>query len=88
VTTLELTLSGANAFGFGVASVFFLRFWVRSRDQLFLAFFAAFALLGMNQILVAWFGSASDYSAPFYALRLLAFAIIIAAIVGKNVKRA
>jgi len=87
VTTLELTLSGANAFGYGVASVFFLRFWVRSRDQLFLAFSAAFALLGLNQILVAWFGSASDYSAPFYALRLLAFGIIIAAIVRKNVKR-
>jgi hypothetical protein len=86
VTTLELIVSGANAFGYGAASVFFLRFWVRSHDQLFLAFSASFALLGFNQILVASFGSESDYSAPFYVLRLIAFGIIIAAIVGKNVK--
>jgi hypothetical protein len=86
MTVFDLTLSGANSFGYAVACLFFLRFWARSRDQLFLAFAAAFGLLGFNQILVAWFGSQSDYAAPFYLLRLLAFLIIIAAIVRKNLK--
>lgn len=46
-------LAGAVTFGFSVASVFFLRFWRKTADRLFLAFSAAFGLLAVNQVLAA-----------------------------------
>ncbi len=46
--TIYNFLSGAVAFGFLVCGLFFLRYWHRSRDGLFLAFALAFALLGLG----------------------------------------
>jgi hypothetical protein len=87
MTSVELLISGANALGYAIAGLFFLRFWSRSRDGLFMAFAAAFGLLGIHQIVVAWHGSASESLAPFYLLRLAAFVLIIAAIVQKNLRK-
>jgi hypothetical protein len=42
-------LSGAVTLGFLVAAAFFLRFWRRTHDRLFLAFAVAFMLLAMNR---------------------------------------
>jgi len=39
-------LSGAVTMGFAIASAFFLRFWRRTGDRLFLVFALAFWLLG------------------------------------------
>ena len=46
-------LSGAVSLGFLVAALFFLKFWRRTRDGLFLAFSAAFVLLALNQAIPA-----------------------------------
>ncbi len=80
-------LSGAVAAGHMVVGVFFLRFWTRTRDRLFLAFAGAFGLLAVNQVLVGIYGSTSESQAPLYLLRLAAFGLIILAIVRKNVRR-
>ena len=40
-------LSGEVTLGFLVCALFFLRFWRRARDQLFVAFALAFTLLGV-----------------------------------------
>jgi hypothetical protein len=78
-------LAGAVTLGFLVAAAFFLRFWHRTADRLFLAFAAAFALLALNQIL-ATFLSASDELVPYaYLLRVLGFILILYAIIDKNV---
>jgi hypothetical protein len=78
-------LAGAVTMGFLVAALFFLRFWRRTRDRLFLAFGAAFALLALNQGL-AWFLGDGDELTPYtYALRVLGFALILYAIVDKNI---
>ena len=45
-------LSGAISMGFLVSGLFFLRFWSRTRDPLFAAFAAAFAMLASNQLLL------------------------------------
>jgi alpha-D-ribose 1-methylphosphonate 5-triphosphate synthase subunit PhnI len=77
-------LAGAVTLGFFVAAAFFLRFWRRTHDRLFLAFAAAFALLALNQALSA-FLSAGDELAPYaYVLRVLGFVLILLAIVDKN----
>ena len=78
-------LAGAVTLGFCVAGMFFLRFWRRTHDRLFLAFAAAFLLLALNQALAAFLG-ASDELTPFtYILRVLGFVLILLAIIDKNV---
>lgn len=79
-------LGGAAALGYAIAAMFFLRFWRRTRDRLFLAFAAAFALLACNQLLAALL-EAGDERTPFvYSLRVLGFLLILWAIVDKNLK--
>ncbi|HYE00886.1 MAG TPA: DUF5985 family protein [Alphaproteobacteria bacterium] len=77
-------VSGAITCGFVVAAVFFLRFWARTRDRLFAIFAAAFALLALNQGIVALAGIPREELSWVYLLRLAAFSLIIAAIVSKN----
>ena len=80
-------LAGAMVAGHAVIGLFFLRYWSRSRDDLFLAFAAAFWLLAVNQLMVAIYGATAEASAPLYLLRLAAFGLIIFAIVRKNMGR-
>ena len=82
--TLYDFLSGAVAFGFVVCALFFLRFWGRSRDFLFLAFALAFALLGIGQALRAIGNVPTEERSYVFLIRLAAFTLIIIAIVRKN----
>jgi len=82
--TLYDFLSGAVAFGFVVCALFFLRFWGRSRDFLFLAFALAFALLGTGQALLAIGNVPTEERSYVFLIRLAAFTLIIIAIVRKN----
>lgn len=67
-----------------VAGLFFLRFWRETRDRLFALFGAAFFILAIQRLLLSVTRTAFEDQAAFYTLRLLAFAIIIVAIVDKN----
>jgi len=80
-------LSGAVTMGFLVAAIFFLRFWRRTSDRLFLSFALAFALLALNQGLAQWFGAADERVSYTYLLRVLGFVLILFAIVDKNISR-
>jgi hypothetical protein len=82
--TLYDFLSGAVAFGFLVCGLFFLRFWRRTRDELFVAFALAFALLGMVQGVLALANIPTEERGSIYLFRLLAFLIILLAIIRKN----
>ena len=53
-------LPGAVTLGFVVAALFFLRFWRRTSERLFLAFAVAFLLLALNQALAQWVGAADE----------------------------
>ena len=81
---VESFLSGAVSFGFLLAGLFFLRFWKRTGDGLFVAFALAFGLLGFNQALIALTNMPVEERSPLYLFRLAAFALIIAAIWMKN----
>jgi hypothetical protein len=80
-------LYGATTLAALVIAVHFLRFWRETRDGLFLIFAAAFAVLAVNWVLIA-FAIGSEFRAGAFLLRLLAFAFIIAGIVRKNLRRA
>ena len=78
-------LAGAVTLGFLVAAAFFMRFWRRTHDRLFLAFGAAFVLLALNQVLATFLGAGDELTPYTYILRVLGFVLILFAIVDKNV---
>jgi uncharacterized membrane protein len=84
VPELYVFLSGAVAAAFVVAGLFFLRFWKRTRDILFLAFALAFWLLGLTQALLALTNIPVEERSWLYLLRLAAFSLILVAIFYKN----
>lgn len=77
-------LSGAITAGFLIAGLFFLRFWRRTGDGLFLAFAVAFWLLGLGQALLAFTDTAAEERSFLYLIRLAAFALILISIWRKN----
>jgi hypothetical protein len=78
-------LDGALTLAYLVAGAYFLRFWRRTDERLFLYFAIAFALLAANQFWAFLLGVADERTSYIYVLRILAFVIILFAIVGKNV---
>jgi hypothetical protein len=77
-------LSGMVTLGFLVSGLFFLRFWKRTGDSLFMAFAVAFALLAVGQAVTALANTYLDDSSVTYLIRLSAFTLLIVAIWRKN----
>lgn len=69
------------------ASLFFLKFWRMTRDSLFLAFAAAFAIEGLNRLTFLFVERPNEGTPAIYVVRLLAFLLILAAIFRKNRRR-
>jgi hypothetical protein len=82
--TLYVFLSGMVTAGYLTAALFFLRFWSRTRDPLFLSFSGAFALLALAQSLLALSGLEGESRSLIYLIRLAAFLLILGAIYWKN----
>jgi len=87
MSPLEGLVAGGLTAGFLVLAAFFLRFWGRTRDGLFLAFSAAFALMAVNQVLPVVMHIPQEDRGGIYLIRLAAFLLIIVAVVGKNLRR-
>ena len=77
-------LSGAVTLGYMLVAMFFLRFWKRTADVLFLSFAVSFALLSVGQIVIASANFYVEDSSAAYLVRLAAFALIILAVWRKN----
>ena len=77
-------LAGAVTLGYAMAAVFFLRFWRKTHDRLFLVFSIAFGLFAVNQALAAMMTVVYESASWIYVLRVLGFVLILAAIVDKN----
>ena len=77
-------LAGSTVMGFWLAGLFFLRFWKKTRDGLFLAFTFAFWLLGLSQALLSFSDVPVEERSPLYLLRLAAFVLILIAVWRKN----
>lgn len=77
-------VSGALVVGYLIAALFFAKFWRRSGDRLFALFGAAFLLLAAHRLVLTAAVHAERATTWIYALRLLAFLVILFAIVDKN----
>jgi hypothetical protein len=81
---LEQFLMGAIAMASSVAGLFFLRFWRDTGDRLFLIFGASFFLLAATRIGLALSRVHEEGQTHWYWVRLVAFVLILLAIVDKN----
>ena len=77
-------LQAVSATAAWINGVFFWRFWRQSRDQLFAMFAIAFWLLAASWAILSVFNPQGEPLPYVYALRLLAFLVLIAGIVQKN----
>jgi uncharacterized membrane protein len=67
-----------------LAGMFFLKFWRRTGDPLFMAFAAAFLIESLNRMFFLFMERPNEGSPIVYTVRLLAFLLILIAIVRKN----
>jgi peptidoglycan/LPS O-acetylase OafA/YrhL len=79
-----LFLGGMLAMGYLIAALFFLRYWRRTRERLFASFAVALLILAIQRALLAADLAIVEDRTWYYGLRLLAFVIILLAILDKN----
>jgi hypothetical protein len=78
-------LSGAAMMGAFACGLFFLRFWQKTLDRLFLIFSIAFFLMGLERIALTWRGEfGGEESVLIYLIRLASFLMILYGIWDKN----
>jgi hypothetical protein len=77
-------LAGIATAGCWAVSLIFLRLWRDSGDRLFAMFAAAFLVLSANWVALAVMTPPEENRHVFYIIRLVAFMLIILAIVDKN----
>lgn len=77
-------LLGVIVTGFVTAGAFFLRFWLRTRDPLFLAFSVSFFIEAGNRLGFLGLDNPNEGAAGIYLVRLVSYSLILIAIVNKN----
>jgi len=80
-------LIGAISLAAVLVGLFFLRFWYESRDRFFLMFAIAFWLEGIHRFIVYQWAGTNESSPLHYLVRLLAYGLILIAIIDKNRRR-
>jgi len=77
-------LMGGIAIASLVAGLYFFRFWRHTRDAFFIFFALSFWIEGANRFAMAWLAMPTEDAPVHYIVRLVAYGLIIAAIVIKN----
>lgn len=77
-------LLGMIAMASFVAGLHFLKFWKSTHDRFFLFFAISFWIEAVNRSILALTSPASEHGPLLYSIRLLAFGLILFAIINKN----
>lgn len=83
-SALTPILVGIIACGSLVAAIFFLRFWFHTRDRFFIFFAVSFAIEAVNRVILYLSVGLNEDAPVYYLVRLVAYGLIVAAIVDKN----
>ena len=75
--------SGVLTLGYAMVGLFFLRFWKRSADALFAYLAVAFWILAGQRLALSVMRE-FEHDIVFYIARLIAFLLILFAILNKN----
>ena len=81
---LNQFFAGAASASLLIIALFFIRFWRKTHDRLFLFFAGAFAILMLERIIRAAMSVETEWAPYVYTVRLAAFVLIIVAVVDKN----
>ena len=84
---MNLMLIGAIAMASLIAGLFFLRFWRRTGDRLFLFFATSFLIEGINRLALGWVDNPNEDGPFFYFVRFLSFLLILIGIAHKNLSK-
>jgi hypothetical protein len=79
-------LIGAIALACFTASLFFLKFWKSTKDRFFLFFAVSFAMEGGGRLIMGLTEYSDETEPLLYLIRLLAYMLILFAIIDKNRK--
>lgn len=77
-------VSGGTAVAAFVIALFFVRYWRQTRDPLFFMFAGGFLTFAASRLILAFFDEDDEGRIFIYGLRLVAFTLILVAIVQKN----
>ena len=77
-------VSGATMSAALVIALVFFRYWRQTRDRLFLGFSLGFLVFAGSRLILAFLDEDDEGRVLVYGLRLLAFLLILAAIIDKN----
>lgn len=88
VHTMHNFLDGAIMMAYLVAALCFLRFWKHTHDRFFLLFSLAFFIMAINRVsltvMIPVRHAPEESHVVLYAVRLLAFGVLLLAIIDKN----
>ena len=79
----EFLMGGIGVASF-VAGLFFFRFWRHTRDRFFVFFALSFWIEAANRVAMIIHLEPNEGEPGYYVVRLVAYGLIIAAIVYKN----
>jgi uncharacterized membrane protein len=82
--TVVVFLQAVSATLAWVSGLLFYRFWRESRDVLFVFFSAGFSVMAFAWVLLAVISPTGEARPYIYAVRLLAFLLLIAGMIQKN----
>ncbi|MFC5462954.1 DUF5985 family protein [Massilia niabensis] len=80
-------ITGAVCMGSLVITLFFLRFWRNSGDRFFLYFALSFFIEGLHRLYSSLSRASGEDTPLHYLIRLLAYGLILWAILEKNLPR-
>lgn len=83
-STLNVFLSGFLTAICVVVSLFFLRFYVKTKDRLFVCFASAFLMLGVERVFITVKEISNEKVSEVIVIRIVAFFLILWAIIDKN----
>lgn len=81
---INTIIAGAIVMAALTIALFFLRFWKSTHDRFFLFFAISFALEAINRILIQATTHQNEQEPLFYLIRLVAYGLILVAILQKN----
>ena len=83
---LRIWMQGAVAFGCLVVAIFFIQFWMETRERLFLFFAPGFVVLTIHRAMFGLATDDSDWRAVTFSLRLAGYVIILIGIIDRRMR--
>jgi hypothetical protein len=81
---LGVFLLGVLAMGDLIAAMFFVKYWIRTKDRFFFYFIVSFGLEVVCRYLLMYTTFNTESEPLVYSLRLLSYAVILVGIADKN----